>query len=593
MTVSSTLSFIHIGFATYMEYIGADTYLPYNQKRERAVLNDLHDVLSIDSLKSALPISVEVGNPYYDFTYTRLAYAKGGCLLRMVEAFMTLEKFKQGVNQYLETKNHENTVREDLWDSLDAVAQLGDGLKISAIMEEFAKKEGYPVIKVDQVQDKELTLSQKRFLIDSTTPQSNFTWFVPISVAYPGDKMSFDETIPKIWFKAADPTITLSVNELPYILNAQQTGYFRVNYDESNWRALIDELEDDISNIHFLNRAQINDDSFNLARANQLNYDIPLDMANYLKKETEYVPLQAALNNLNYLDLMLRKTDQDYKAFQSFVRGILDSKYDGFSAGPSSTLPQILLKESVNKWLCSYGHEECINKAKDLFQQYMATDGNDSYIIDPNFKQIVFQIAIRNGENDEFEFLLKQLERVRVDQDTVKILRALGSSESETNLKKILDISIDPDSSLIRPQDIFYLYAQISKSAAGGRFQFDWLKENFSAVRDKFGASFGKRIVNLLGGFMEAANTEGEINELKKFIEEHYEDIGSGLSDLNQGIDKAETNVQWVEESQSKVTTWLDNGGFYEDDGGNNAASLKSISLTIVCFGVLITTFYY
>ncbi|TRY78714.1 hypothetical protein TCAL_06795 [Tigriopus californicus] len=566
------------GFATYMEYIGANSYLPDNQKQERAVLNDLHDVLGIDSLKSAVPISVEVGNPYYDFTYTRLAYGKGGCLLRMVEAFMTLDTFKEGVNQYLKGNNHGNTVREDLWQSLNNVAEL-ESIDISTVMEGFTKKEGYPVITVDEVNEKTLTLSQKRFYINSTAEESTFIWFVPISVAYPE------------WFMEDDPTIELNVNKVPYVLNAQQTGYFRVNYDAENWLALTDELKNDPNNIHLLNRAQIMDDSFNLARAKQLEYSTPLDMTEYLTKEKEYVPLQAALNNLNYLDLMLRKSNEDYKAFQNFVRGILDSKYENFATAPSDTLPQILFKETVNKWLCSYGHQNCINAAKSQFQHYMQEHGNNSATIDPNFKQLVFQVAIQNGGNEEFEFLLNQLENVQLDQDTVKILRGLGASEDEANLKKILDISIATDS-IIRAQDIFYLYAQISKSAVGGPFQFQWLEQNFPEVKAKFGSSFGKRIVNLLGGFMAAANTEPEIEELKEFIRKHYEDIGSGISDLNQGIDKAETNLKWVQESQIDVQTWLEEGGFYEsgDDGGGddeNAASGHEISLTILCLGFL------
>ena len=57
----------------------------------------------------------------------------------------------------------------------------------------------------------------------------------------------------------------------PYILNVKATGYFRVNYDEENWRLLIKELKSNAKDsIHRLNRAQIIDDIMSLARAEQV-----------------------------------------------------------------------------------------------------------------------------------------------------------------------------------------------------------------------------------------------------------------------------------------------------------------------------------
>ena len=52
-----------------------------------------------------------------------------------------------------------------------------------------------------------------------------------------------------------------------YIFNIREVGYYRVNYDEQNWNLITNQLISDHTAIGTMNRAQIMDDSLNLARA--------------------------------------------------------------------------------------------------------------------------------------------------------------------------------------------------------------------------------------------------------------------------------------------------------------------------------------
>eukprot|EP00095_Tigriopus_kingsejongensis_P012701 maker-scaffold22_size673200-snap-gene-5.52 protein:Tk12701 transcript:maker-scaffold22_size673200-snap-gene-5.52-mRNA-1 annotation:"aminopeptidase n-like" len=567
------------GFATYTEYIAAADFLPNNQKRERSVLDDLHDVFGIDALETAKPISVDVGNPYYDFTYTRLAYGKGGCLLRMIENFLGLDAFKAGVNQYLENFSYNNTVRSDLWNALDKAGSLPEGLDVATIMESYTAKEGYPVITVTATDQGEVQISQKRFFLNPNAPKSDLTWIVPINVAYPGDKPSFDVTEPSVWFKADQESIPIKITKTPFVLNIQQSSYYRVNYDQANWKALEQALKSDLSGTHLLNRAQILDDSFNLARGELLSYSTPMDISLYLTNETEFIPLQAALNNLRYLDLMLRKEPEEHLAFQDYLASLLVDAFNtyNFTVPDDAKLPEILFLDTVIEHLCGTGDEDCVERAKSHFNAWMGANVDENPT-PPDLKGTIYKMGIQYGGTEEFGFLLGQLEQAKFDQDIVKILKGLGSSQNEDDLKRILAISIKPDS-IIRLQDVFYLYTQIGKSAIGARIQFDWLKSNFSDIKEFFQGGLGKRLNNILGGFMEAANTQPEIDELNQFMEDHRADIGSGLSDIVQGIDKARTNMLWVQNSKASVLGWLEGNGFYESDDidDNNDSSAHVI----------------
>lgn len=56
--------------------------------------------------------------------------------------------------------------------------------------------------------------------------------------------------------------------------------------------------------IPVVNRAQLLDDSLNIARAGLMPYTLAMDMTMYLASERDYVPWSAASTALDYIDLM-------------------------------------------------------------------------------------------------------------------------------------------------------------------------------------------------------------------------------------------------------------------------------------------------
>jgi len=68
------------------------------------------------------------------------------------------------------------------------------------------------------------------------------------------------------------------------------TGYYRVNYDDRNWRKLVHYLNsDDYVKIHVLNRAQIINDLFVFVRDGQIIGTIFDNLINFLLRDTDYV----------------------------------------------------------------------------------------------------------------------------------------------------------------------------------------------------------------------------------------------------------------------------------------------------------------
>lgn len=211
----------------------------------------------------------------------------------------------------------------DLFTALDAVDTEKD---VTGTFTPWTTEPGYPVLLVTSNINNKIKLNQKRFFIDKKEHDDKKRWSIPLT--YTNTEAGFSTTSTKQILESnmiADIEIALPANgDLGcYILNVQQTGYYRVHYDEENWKNISTVLRSNNYNkIHVINRAQIIDDALNLARVGYLKYDFVMNIVDYLSQEKHYIPWLSAFNGLSYLARRIGY-GQDYERFK--VNSILFS----------------------------------------------------------------------------------------------------------------------------------------------------------------------------------------------------------------------------------------------------------------------------
>ena len=144
---------------------------------------------------------------------------------------------------------------------------------------------------------------------------------------------------------------------------------FRVNYSPTNWERLSKSLQDDLTKIHRINRAQIIKDSLSLARANMLPYKIALDTTKYLNKELEYIPWAPAIAELTYIGQMLGQSER-FDNFKDYMFKQLSTLFNklGLKAKESDGVMEKILQSLVAKTLCKLNYEPCIKSAVEMYE---------------------------------------------------------------------------------------------------------------------------------------------------------------------------------------------------------------------------------
>lgn len=217
----------------------------------------------------------------------------------MMQVAIGVETWTKGLRNYLITKQYDSATSNDLYSGLQQAINQDyptNAPNIATIMSTWENQAGYPVITVSR-SGNQLTLSQERFFYTEQTSSS--LWWVPINYVVKSNP-NFGDTKPDFWL-SGQKTLTLqsSSAQKPWtnsdwiIVNIQESGYYRVNYDDNLWNLLIEQLKEDSTKIHLLNRAQLVDDSLNLARAGKIDYSVPFAILEYLSKENDYVPWAA------------------------------------------------------------------------------------------------------------------------------------------------------------------------------------------------------------------------------------------------------------------------------------------------------------
>lgn len=96
-------------------------------------------------------------------------------------------------------------------------------------------------------------------------------------------------------------TVKVLINLMYYI-----TGYYRVNYDKTNWHRIVIFLKYyNHTCIPVQNRAQLIDDAYYFAMTGKINVYIFQMLIKYLKLETYYVPWYPMFNILTDMSAFL------------------------------------------------------------------------------------------------------------------------------------------------------------------------------------------------------------------------------------------------------------------------------------------------
>lgn len=538
------------GFATFMGYIGANVINSDYEVFELFVLDVLWSGLKADSLMSSHPIEVQVSKPEdISSIFDLISYKKGGSIIRMMRHFLGSAVFEKRLNNYLNKYAYKNAQTDDLWEAMSGSSSEGDRLDVKTIMDTWTKQMGYPVVMVE-IRGEQVTVKQERFLLStlantSNIPRSlfNYKWYIPMTYV-----SSTEPTNPHtVWLNMSSATFTVPEGTSWVKANYRSFGFYRVNYEEATWKALISELTTNHKVFQPEDRATLMDDLCNMARAGKVEYTLCLEVTEYLVQEDEYVPFTVGISNLLFMKKFMA-TLPTYEWYKNYILKLLSNQLKILGWKTDGAPLKRSLRSFVLKIAIEMGNRAIVNRGQEIFQEWRYNNRS----IHPDLFDSVLLASMADGSSENWNYLWQTYTETSNPILKSNLLRALGRTPNANDLNRYLSISTQRD--FIRIQDLSSVFYSLSSSQTGQLLAWRHLKLNWKSLQERFhGSTFG--LSNIIESVIIKFVTEMDYHEVIEFF--RGKDLGTSKRTVDNTIEVIRMNVDWMERNHVKVSKWF------------------------------------
>jgi aminopeptidase N len=426
------------GFAQYYEYFILSKIDVGGRWVDSFYVNVFQWVMEIDANRNIRPMTYYVESPEnINNLFDDIAYDKAASVIRTFQNAFGEATWRRSMSYYMTNRRFTSAVSTDLYEEVQTVLNLEqpeNNINVTQIMRSWELQSGFPYVHVMR-QGNNLVFEQNRFMYSNRN--SNNLWWIPISYRVIGNAETDHSTTADFWIPGTkQATLDGSTASRRFtssdmvLINYQQSGYYRVNYELSMWNELIEVINnpEKLSHIHLMNRAQLIDDSFHLSRGNLLTFDVVMRMMNYLEHETDYLPWVAA-NRANILLSRWLPGTEVFPHYQEFMRKNVQGIFSRLGVDLIQNEHRVdrYARNIATNIACSVGHDECLVKSNEILRTRAS--------IHPDLANSIYCNGIRTANLELYDTIFQR----GVDSSIANVRNAIFSGLGCTHNMEILN----------------------------------------------------------------------------------------------------------------------------------------------------------
>lgn len=546
------------GFATYFQYRCLEFFDQSIKSYDLMLVNEIVPVMKHDIMKYAPAVVTNVDTQYRIYqSFNVFSTQKAVALLRMLDMAIGEDSFKKGVHKILESRMFGNATSDFVWEAFTETQPKKRPLDVKKVMEPWVTQAGFPILNVNRVYDENAaTLVQSRFALEAEERESRYTWPIPITMVSSEDRL-FSSTMPVIWlFDKEGQLENLPSAQHWILINSKFASYYKVNYDAHNWDLIVRQLLWNHTYIDPLNRAQIQNDLFDLAKAGLVNYTVALEATKYLLREQDYIPWKAAFEKLKDVGVKMQTTES-YSRWKGYMSSLLSANFANISWDGNETSPvlSVELESELAFLTCFYGYQPCIDKAMEMFNEVI-DNTNGAEDLPSHLRYTVFCAAVKNGGERNWKFLWDRLQEAEDLSERGDIIKALSCSRSAELLGNYLQSVVKPDD-VIRHEDVPSLLTSFSDNLEGRPVAFKFINNEWGSIHKRF-RQMPEALLQIEESLIGSASESSDVETLTSFYKRNNKSTMIPEWRYKQVQEERKLDDAWKSKFYPVVKHWLE-----------------------------------
>ena len=379
-----------------------------------------------------------------------IIYDKGQAVLRMLEAYVGPDKFRDGIRAYMKARQYSNATSADLWNALAGAS----GQDIGALARAWTEQPGFPLVSARaecEAGARTLVLSQQRFLLHGQDG-AHQRWTVPLRM-----RIDFDAAPQSVLLSEDGQRIAAGRCDQPLSLNADADGFFRVAYDAG----LLDLATRQFASLPDRDRIALLDDQWALVESGAQPLASYLALAGALGTHVNERAWNQVLGALDTIERAERGTP-GHEAFVAWARQLVKPVADrmGWSPAAGETAGVQRLRRTLIAHLGAWGDPAVVAEARRRFAAFVA----DRDSLAPDEQATILTIVAQNADAATFDQLHEIARKAKNETEVRRyypvLMRVRDPQLAEQAARIALSPEIPPQADVLRLSLVLMLSAQ-------------------------------------------------------------------------------------------------------------------------------------
>lgn len=349
-------------------------------------------------------------------SFSATPYYKGAAVIRMFHEAFGPETFRKGMSYYLKANQYSAVEPSDLHKAFQKAFDEdhpNDSIDLEEVMAPWENLNTQPTVKVS-LENGTLRFSQSCAI-------QNVTFSIPIAYTT-SDDPNFNDLTCKFWMTEREYQIDNFTADW-ILINIQQVGFFNVEYGNSLWHRIADQLLRNHSAIDYFHRYHL---ILSLS-VPEVKLDIELDtkILNFIRQENEILVLRGAQNYLisyqNYLS--------NSRANQRLLNDTLEILYEKTKNDTMANYFKLLA--------CKWGVKMCVD---DSIRNLLDMLNKSKFDHDLNYCVIMMHV-----NETVYTKFFDYVKSVRSYEHVTELIKSLGCVRDMGLFDKFLHVFIDPE----------------------------------------------------------------------------------------------------------------------------------------------------